>query len=141
MLKLLRLPTGCGVLTTAIAAEVLLDKLFMGTLVAVVRPVDRSVVVSGDACAATLVTDAGWVTMLGTGRAGIAATPLETPKLEETGRTLAAEIPELCTADDMGCTSRDGEVLVSSPLCKTWTSLKDVSGSLWLLVGSTTRGA
>lgn len=149
LLKLLRPPTSRGVLTTATDAEVLLDKLFMGKLVAVVRPVDGSVVVSGDCCAATLVTDAGWVTVLGTGRAGTAATPPERTladpaKLEDPGRTLAAEIPELCTVDDMGCTSRATGIWaepVASPLCKTWTSLQDVTGTLWLFVGSNTRGA
>jgi len=140
LLKLLRLPTCRGVLATVIAAEVLLDKLRMGKLAAEVKLVERSAVVGGDCCAAILVTDAGWVTMLRSGLAGIAATPPEPPKLED--RTLAAEMPELCTVvDDMGCTSRDVDMLVASPLCNTWISLKDVSGSPWLLVGSSTRGA
>jgi len=37
LLKLLRLPTCCGVLATVIAAEVLLDKLLMGKLAAEVN--------------------------------------------------------------------------------------------------------
>ena len=142
MLTQLRRPTGCGVLATVIAAEVLLEKLLMGKLVAEVRLVERSVVVSGDCCAAILVTDFGWVTMLLSALVGVALMRLEPPKLEDPGRTVEAEMPELCiVVDDMGCTDRDVDMLVASPLCNTWISLKDVSESPWLLVVSSTRGA
>jgi len=142
LLTLLRPLTGRGVLATVIAAEVLLEKLLMGKLVAEVRLVERSVVVSGDCCAAILVTDVGWVTILRSALVGVALTRLEPPKLEDPGRTVAAEMPELCTVvDDEGCTDWDVDMLVASPLCNTWISLKDVSGNPWLLVGSSTCGA
>jgi len=130
VLKPLRLPpTGRCDLATAIAAELLLDKLLIGTLVAEVKLVERGAVVTGNCCAATLVTDADWVTMLRNGLVATVAAPLELPKLEDPGRTLAAEMPELCSiVDDAGCTTREVDRLVTSPLCKTWISLPDVDG-------------
>lgn len=142
MFILLMLPIGGCALATAIDVEVLLDKLLMGKLVADVKLVEQCVAVRGNCCAAILVIDAGWETMLRSGLAGTAATLLDSPKTDDPGRTLAAEMLELRpVVDDMGCTSQDLDMPVASPLSKTWISLKDVSGSPWLLAGSSARGA